>query len=197
MDGDPWHDKDAQDKMWKDGTYKYTYESLTAVKFNIAHFLINREVKLPFRILDIGAGIGGIFPLVCDLTTLYIYNDLSETAIENFKKTYAHKLTQFEHKFEFQKCFAKDLDLKDRCLNVILGLGVAKGLFDGPLFRDLFLNHLAPGGILILDMNTTEKKHFAPYLPYPKAVIDLDMDDFVNSFPAYKRTVMMFRKDPK
>jgi SAM-dependent methyltransferase len=190
MEGDVWHSQDKQDAMWKDGTYRYTTESLTAVKFDIARFFIYKEIVGALRILDIGAGIGGIFPLVYRDTRLYIYNDLSSVAIEEFKKR-----TILTDVVEFQQCLAKDLNLEGKNLNVILGLGVAKGLFDGPLFRDLLRNHLAPGGVLILDMNTDEKKHFAAYLPYPKAVINLDMDDFINVYPAYKRTIMMFKKE--
>lgn len=192
MTEDIWHSQSKQDAMWKDGTYNYTFESLTAVKFNIAHFFINREVKGPYRILDIGAGIGGIYPLVADKTALYLYNDLSDTAIQTFKKIYRSIIK--EKRVEYQKCLATDLKLEGRNFNVILGLGVAKGLFDGQLFMDLFQTHLAPNGVLILDMNTTEEGDFLPFLPQPTAKITLDMNDYKNNFPAYKRSVVMFKK---
>jgi len=180
-----------QDQLWKEGMYDYT-EGVVSVKFDMCKFFIEREVKKPYRILDVGAGMSRIFPLLHNNIELYYYNDISQYVMYRFKDKNKELLCEFS-KSKSLIFNAKRIEniIPELCkcnFNVILVLGAMPETHSKELVDKLL--KIINNGILILDHNEMYDKY---YDLGNKSQVKYQVSDWVWDPPAYSRIMQVMK----
>jgi len=186
-----WRDVKAQERMWSGGAYDYLKTDFVTIKFNLCHFFINRVCKKPLRVLDVAGGTGAILPLIKSDVKLYMYNDVSKTAAKQFICSYSALL---DSSVRINVGRIEDCNFEHYTFNVILILGLVKGLFVDSFLKGMVEERLEMDGILLVDMNDVEFSYAVSVFGSPTFKLDYQLWHDGGTRYVYKRKLLAFSK---